>query len=455
MNSLYAKLLKGIITFFFVLWIIVVLLTRGEISHEIEEVFDSQLSQEAGILFDSIIHTIQSDQLVNKVLEKTDQGHKYESKISFQIWQDNLLLFRSYNAPIEKLSSITGYIDKQIAQQKWRVFSTRKELNSIVYTVITAEESYIRDELLNEILIRTITPLLLALPVLIFLLHFAIKKGLAPLQEIAKRVENRKASDFSPIDIEKIPNEIKTLITSLNHLMHRQSEDFEKEKRFTMNAAHELRTPIAAIQVQAQVAKKSIDQREKLLKSVDNILQGTTKSTHLINQLLTLARLDPETIKQNFSNTNILNTLQKTISELVVPALDKNIELVFDSIPDQGCDVPHYIEGINILISNLIQNAIRYTPENGNIQIKLNCQQEYYEIIIADSGPGILAEEIDKVMERYYRAKNQSHEGCGLGLSIVKQIVDIHQGQIKLKNNNGLTVQIIFPNKTNNKPGVM
>lgn len=461
MTSLYAKLLKGIISFFLSLWLIVVILTRFEVSHEIEELFDAQLSQEAGIIFDSIIETVQHNQLNHKVLEKRLIGHEYENKISFQLWskdgQNDELIFRSHNAPSVKLSDRLGYIDKELNEHKWRVYTTVKTIDNIKYTIISAEDYDIRNELINEILIQSIFPLILSLPVLIFLLHIAIKKGLTPLNEIALKLEKRKATDLSTVDTDNIPLEIKTLITSLNRLMYRLGDAFEKEKRFTTNAAHELRTPITGIQIQAQLAKEFKTNEQKLDQALDNILTGTNKSSYLINQMLTIARLDADSIKEKFVESSIILTVREAVLSWSDICLEKNIKLTFNAEPEQDFIVSHYPDGINLIVNNLLQNSLRYSPQNGIIIVKISKYADYLNLSVLDNGPGIDEEKLDKVLEKYYRDENQPSDGCGLGLAIVKEMVNIHEGSIELKNTlntspnntfnkkNGLLVQIKFP----------
>jgi len=445
MNSVYSKILKSILLVFIMGWLIVVILTRSETAHEIEELFDAQLSQDAGIIFDTSINAIQQNILLSKVLPKTHFGHKYENKISFQIWNGDEMLFRSRNAPNTKFSSRNGYTDVTYKQKKWRVFATLKNFGLVNYTIITAEEHEIRNELLNEILLRSIAPLIVALPFLIFFLHLAIKSGLSPIQEVASKVESKNTMDFSPVQVDRVPKEIQVVIVALNKLLKRLKVSFDKERRFTMNAAHELRTPIAALQVQAQVAKGSIDNKVQLTNAIEKILIGTQKSAHLIGQMLTLARLEPEAIKNKFIKTDIIYMIKESIAENVILALDKEIEVEFECEPESGCVLLHYPQGIGIMINNLLQNAIRYTPQQGNIIISVLCEEKSCTIKVKDNGTGISVEDMDKVMERYYRANQSDNGGCGLGFSIIKQIVEIHDGNIDLESNNGLTVTISLP----------
>lgn len=430
------------ITIFSLAWLMIVILTQSETAHEIEELFDAQLAQEAGIVFDISTTAIEKGILLNDILNKTSSGHRYENKISFQILQGKQLLFRSHNAPVKQLSVTLGYSDQIYHQEKWRIFVTKERFNSKVYTVITAEEYAIRNELVNDIVLQSILPVLFALPLLVFLLHFAIKKGLMPLQAIAVSVEQKGAMDFSPIKTKNVPDEISTVIDALNKLIGRLKIAFDKERRFTTNAAHELRTPIAAIQLQAQVAKRSFKNKQQLMTSLDNIIFGTQRSSHLVEQMLTLARLEPEAITDKFCKENIINSIQESISESIHSAIKKEIEIVLTARPETGCIVSHYQQGIVIMLNNLLQNAIRYTPAKGIINIELDCDEDSYSIIISDNGPGIAEEELDKVLERYYRGSEQKENGCGLGFSVVQQIVDIHHASMRLTNNNGLVVTI-------------
>ncbi len=418
---------------------------RAETAHEIEELFDAQLAQEAAIIFDTSIVAITQQILQTPILQKTVSGHAYERKISFQIWHDETLLFRSYNAPTEKLSQHDGYSDKTYQQKKWRVFATHETYNKQYYLIIAAEQYSIRNELIHDILLRATRPLLVALPILILLLHFSIKKGLKPLQNIACAVSQKDTMDFSPFSHHYVPKEIELLISALNTLLERLKIAFDKEKRFTNNAAHELRTPITAIQVQAQVAKRSIEHPQQLITALDNIIIATQRSTHLVEKMLTLARLEPEILKKQFVQDNIIDAIRQSITDAVPLALKKEIEITLTAIPEEGCECFHYPQGIIIMLNNLLQNALHYTPKKGQIHVSLACQSQYCMITVADTGIGIANDELDKVMDRYYRASDNKVKGCGLGLSIVKQIIDLHQGSIQLSNQEGLVVAITLP----------
>lgn len=444
-RSLYAKLLKGVIGISLLSWLAVIILSRAETAHEVEELFDAQLAQQAGIIFEVSKKALEQQILLNTILQKTTYGHKYEYKISFQIWQNNQLLFQTQNSPLTQLSYQTGYSDQYFNDEKWRVFTTHEKIGSSRYTIIAATEYDIRDELIEDLVYEATSPLLIGFPILILLMHLAIKKGLKPLQHIAHLVAEKDTMDFSPLHLNETPKELQAIIASLNKLMQRLKIAFDKERRFTMHAAHELRTPIAALQIQAQVAKHSIDNPEQLNTALDNILKGTKKSTHLVSQMLTLARLEPEAIKGRFALENLTNTIRDCISEQVPFALEKQIEMSFSPPNDETKQCYIDSQGISIMMNNLIQNAIRYTPKQGTIHIALKYEQEHTTIYVRDSGPGIEKSEIPKVMERYYRISQQNQLGCGLGLSIVKQIVDIHSGNIQLSNDDGLVVCITLP----------
>ncbi len=418
-----------------------------EASHEIEELFDAQLSQDSKFILGIAVQAFNKGIVLDsrEIISSVQPNHEYEKKISFQIWYRDRLLVKSDFAPDTRMSLHEGYSDQIINGIKWRTFKTSLTFKNKTYHIIVAESYAIRNELLTEIVINLLIPFVLVLPVFLILLHYVIIQGLTPLYKLARTVENKQVNDFSPIADEAVPQEILSVIHSLNNLLEKQESAFSRERRFTNNAAHELRSPIAAIQVQAQVAINSFDKPQQLKNALDNILKGTERSTRLVQQMLTLARLEPEAIQNKFGTFNLDDLIQNTLADMAHLALQKEMELSFEHAESRDYHCYGYADGIQIMLRNIIENAIRYTPQGGSIKISLKVQDNDFVIVVKDSGPGIHADDLDKVMERYYRATDQNDQGCGLGMSIVKHIVELHQGSIILENDNGLRVTICLP----------
>jgi len=233
--------------------------------------------------------------------------------------------------------------------------------------------------------------------------------------------------------------------------LQRLKETLAREKRITSDAAHELRTPLAAIRLHTELARdaKNIEQQNE---SLDQVIHGVDRTTHLVEQLLSLARLEPELLSRDFTGVD-LNTLIIEESALLSPlAIDKNIDISYSSTSSESDE--NVIRGneaaLRLLIRNLLSNAISYTPEHGDVNIKLLKQDDKIIFIVEDNGPGILKQDRERVMERFYRAENHQVVGCGIGLSIVDRVVNIHQGKLELQQadlSSGLKVVVYFNRK--------
>lgn len=441
--SIRKQLLFNLLTLFLLSWLAVAGYTYYEATHEIEEVFDAQLAQTAGMIAELSLNKIEKKETDGTTLTKAIYGHKYERKVSFQIWKADKLLLHSQSAPHERLSSQLGFSDRPIAQTTWRVFSMQQSRHG--YAVYAAEDYEVRDEMIADITRGALLPLAWALPLLGILIWLGIGRGLLPLKQVAQEVTQRNPQQLKPIDNHGIPSEIAPLTTSLNDLLKRLQQAFEMEKRFTADASHELRTPLSGIRTQAQVALRATNpaEREKALK---NILKGVDHSSHLVEQMLTLARLDPEALSTDFRPVDLTTLAEEVIADLVPLATTRDIELSLAS-NRPSCCINGHEPGLAIMLRNLTDNAIRYSPTGGNVTVSLYQQDGHCCLDITDSGPGIPEDERERVFDRFYRREGRTDYGCGLGLSIVQRIVTQHQATISLTNateGSGLRVGIRF-----------
>lgn len=446
MSSIRKRLLFNLLTLFLISWLAVAGFTYYEAAHEIEELFDAQLAQTTGMIAELALNKIEKKEMDSTALTKAVYGHKYERKVSFQIWENDKLLLHSQSAPHNKLSSHLGFSDKRINGTTWRVFGMQHKLSN--YTIFAAEDYEVRDEMITFVAQGVSIPLLWAIPLLGALIWLGIGQGLGPLQRVALEVAQKNPQQLKPIESTNVPDEIIPLTTSLNDLLHRLHQAFELEKRFTADASHELRTPLAAIRTQTQVALRSTDPTERE-KALLNIIQGVDRSSHLVDQMLTLARLEPEALDKNFTAVDMLVLSENVIADLVPLATEQQVELSLTdktSTSDQR-SIRGYQPGLAILLRNLIDNAIRYTPSGGHVELTLSAEKNTCCLRIADSGPGIPKDERERIFDRFYRQENHDNYGCGLGLSIVQHIAGLHHAEITLAdgpNEKGLSVTIRF-----------
>lgn len=371
----------------------------------------------------------------------------YLDKFNFQVWTNGgTLLLHSSTAPkIPLTSEIDGFSDKKIADQNWRVFTTYNDKAGV--RTVLAERYDTRNELGHRIAQDDLYIMLLTFPLSGLLIWIIIGRGLDSLDKVAEEVANRAPSHLEPVDLQEIPEEIKPVIDELNKLFFRLKEGFEREKRFAADAAHELRTPLAALKTQAQVALNTNNIDEKNL-ALHKLIASVNRSTHIVQQLLTMSRLVPEAAHIIGKDDVNLSRLTREILAMLAPsALEKKIDLEFES-KEEHLTIYGNLTALGILIRNLVDNSIRYCNENGHIVVRLSKQKNEVMLEVCDNGPGIPAELRARVFERFFRVLGNKSPGSGLGLAIVQQICELHNGRVVLdspKKGTGLIVRVFFP----------
>ena len=446
MTSIRKRLLLNLVLLFTTAWMGLAAATYFEARHEIEELFDAQLAQAAGVVTELVLANLDSSAGASTRLAREVYGHHYERKISFQIWEGDQLLVRSKSAPTARLSPSMGFTDERIGNERWRVFAMHSEDRR--HEVYVAEGYAVRDELVNDITHNALYPLLVALPVVALLIWYSIGRGLAPLQRLATEVSRRTPQQLKPIEASAAPDEVQPLTDSLNSLLLRLQDAFARETRFTADAAHELRTPLASIKAQAQVALRAVDDDERRA-SLHKIVEGVDHSSHLLEQMLTLARLEPEAYRKELEPVDLAPIAEAVVGELAPYALDKGVTIGLDArcTPAAPCVVRGYATALGILLRNLIDNAVRYSPAGSEVEVILEATPADVELIVRDTGPGIPEHLRERVFDPFFRQRNDDR-GCGLGLSIVQRIARLHNGDVQLQNmpeGGGLRVSVRLP----------
>lgn len=371
----------------------------------------------------------------------------YLERFNFQVWADDgKLLLHSPNAPSKPLNnSITGFTDNVIDKLKWRVFSSYNP-NAGVRTVV-AERYDTRNDLGQRIAQDDIYIMLLTFPLSALLIWLIIGRGLKSLNQVAQEVANRAPSHLEEVNITDVPTEMQPLVDELNKLFFRLKEGFEREKRFTADAAHELRTPLAALKTQAQVALNSNNIEDKNI-ALRKLIASVNRSTHIVQQLLIMNKLVPESASINdLDEVHLARVTREILAMLAPSAIEKHIELEFDS-EDAVSTFLGNSTAIGILIRNLVDNAIRYCDSGGHIAVRVYQQQQEVILEVCDNGPGIPAELQSRVFERFFRVVGHKGPGSGLGLAIVQQICALHNARVVLGTPNsgtGLIVKVFFP----------
>lgn len=387
------------------------------------------------------------DNFYQKRFLNDEPPENYMDKFNFQVWTNGgKLLLHSSTAPkIPLASEVDGFSDKRIADQDWRVFTTYNAKAGV--RTVLAERYDTRNELGHRIAQDDLYIMLLTFPLSGLLIWIIIGRGLDSLDKVAEEVANRAPSHLEPVDLQEVPEEIKPVIDELNKLFFRLKEGFEREKRFAADAAHELRTPLAALKTQAQVALHTNNIEEKN-QALQKLIASVNRSTHVVQQLLTMSRLVPEAAHMDGQDeVNLSRLARETLAMLAVSAVEKQIDLEFETSAE-SLTIHGNSTAIGILIRNLVDNAIRYCNENGRIIVRLSQQKNEAMLEVCDNGPGIPAELRARVFERFFRILGNKSPGSGLGLGIVQQICQLHNGRVELDAptiGTGLIVRVFLP----------
>ena len=299
-----------------------------------------------------------------------------------------------------------------------------------------------REEVAGEIAGQLLKPMLFALPALALLLAIAIGLALAPLRQLAREVAERAPDRLDPLPIETLPAEVEPLVAKLNTLFADIMRALENERRFTADAAHELRTPLAALKAQAQVALASVDAGERQ-HALNQILAGCDRATHLVAQLLTLARLDAAA-PHPMQNVALRPIAEDVLAMSAGEAIERHCELV---LADGDARVRGDAALLQAMLRNLADNALRHAGAK-QIEISILRQGKQVILTVSDDGKGIPATELDAVQQRFRRGASADSSGSGLGLSIVKRIVDLHGGSLDIstpKSGGGVSLRVTLP----------
>jgi len=436
--SIKRRLLIGLLSATALAWLATLALSYQDARHELDELLDAHLAQSASLLIAQIGH--EADDIDS---EHAPQLHRYSRNVAFQVWyRGRELLLHSTGAPNVPLSSQRdGFSDSIIDARQWRVFSATDASGR--YLIQVGERREVRDELAETIAESLLFPAMIALPVLGVLIWFGVARGLRPLNTLSDEVSHRQPENLSPLETNAVPTEILPLVQDLNRLFERVSTSLAKEREFTADAAHELRTPLAAIKTQAQVARAA-DSRDARQQALTHVIEGCDRAARLVEQLLTLARLEPEHFRAN-EQCGLYQVARGVIAELAPAAVDRNIDVQLMA-GDEA-----YVDGVPILIGimmrNLIDNAIRYSPAGSEVQVSIAPTAAGIEFSVSDQGPGVPSEAYARIWDRFYRVLGTGETGSGLGLSIVKRVADLHGAATEIQpgaGGKGLRLSVIF-----------
>lgn len=365
--------------------------------------------------------------------------------VHFQIWNDkNELILRSYNFPeFESPPLALGFEQIEHDNLAWQSLTIRTKKN---FTIQVMQLNSFRVMVERQLTNDSILVLLVMYPALGIMIWIIVGRGMSPINKVTNNVKKRRPHQLSPIRIKTLPNEIQPLIHALNDLFKNLNDTLLREKRFAANAAHELKTPMAALKARVQLAQKQ--KGADLDKSLTNLIEIVDRCTHIINQLLVLSRMISDNSLSKPNTVNLIDSCYDVINELEFAANNKKIKLDFnfDEKSHQYKVLSNH-SYIHILIRNIIDNAIRYSGEKTTVEINMYKKDHKIVLDIQDQGPGLSNEMKKRIFERFFRVLGTKEQGSGLGLSIVKEIVLINQAKISILDNTsgqGLLIRVIF-----------
>lgn len=470
-------LLLGLVSLLY--WAVVATLTTRDNIDRLNELYDVHLARTAKAflqLIDPDPESVQTAALVLKPTEidqllngtpasmepagdthlpftsvNSDDNHaatqrlQYGSHLHYQLWRESgELIAMSNDAPRQLLTRQLGYSNSVDAQgQAWRHYSFHDATHQA--RVVVSEPSAFRQTLVRHILLDATLPLLTGLPILLGLLWLSIRRGLRPLDDLRAEIARRQSDNLALLPVEHTPTEAKPIVLALNGLLQRLAHTLEQERRFTDDAAHQLRTPLAAIQAQLYAVRHLQDAPQRA-QATERLQASVARAIRLVNQMLALARLDPEQPPPDFSEVHLEEIAEAVCADLATAALGRDQTLELSAQPGLPA-LQGNADMLSMLLTNLVDNAVHYTPKGGQIRVQLQHDGAVVTLTVSDDGPGIAPQERAHVLERFYRVAAQSEPGTGLGLAICQRIAELHHTQLVLGpglHGQGLSVQVRF-----------
>jgi two-component system sensor histidine kinase QseC len=438
-GSVRGRLIAILVAGLALVWIAAAVATVIKADHEVEEIFDAQLAQKASLLALRL-----GDDVDEIDTEHAPTLHKYAKRLSFQVWERGTkLMLHSADSPDTRFSPHdSGYTTVSIDGHDWRVFSLWDAKRGYLVQVRDAIEE--RRDVIVEITAALAWPLGVALPLLALLVWFAVGRAFAPLARVTDEISRRDPKYLAPLEGE-VPSEIAPLVARLNALLARVQSSLDGERRFTSDAAHELRTPLAALRAQLQVAQGATGAAERE-HAVAGALAAGDRATRVVEQLLTLARLEHNAWQEVAQPFDLHRVAAEAIGVHEAQAHARRVELSLEGEP--GTMAAGHAGLAAIALGNLVDNAIRYSPPDTAVTVRVAREGGRAVARVRDDGPGIPVGKRDEVLRRFTRLEGSAEGGSGLGLSIVARIADLHGEPLALGDGpagRGLEATLRFP----------
>ena len=456
MNSIRGRILALVLALFACSAVLIVAISVRNAAHEVEELFDARLAQGARMLLglwtalgEARDGGAQIDAALAEALRHSGgisgadegDGHPYEGKLAFQVWQGGVLVLRTGSAPAQALSTVAaGFADERVGEHDWRVFVLHDGGREV--RIMVGERDDVRGELVTDIAWQTILPDLVGVPVLALMIWLAIGWGLRPLERMARQIRARGAHSLQPLALSALPEELAPMQQALNSLLGEVARLLASEQRFIADAAHELRTPLAVLRIHAHNALEAADEGERRAALVE-LRAGIERVAHLASQLLTLARLDAAVGGEVRQPVDLRAECRRELATLAPLAAAAGRELSLTAVEAGTWSVALEPGALGMLLHNLVGNALRHA--DGSVDVVLEEVAGGFAVRVRDHGRGLPEAQRNALTERFQRSGPAA--GTGLGLSIVRRVAERHGGRLSLADTpgGGLTAEVFLP----------
>ncbi len=448
MNSIRSRLTGILIGVTCVVWLFAVVWIHISTQSQLEKVLDARLMEAA-----RMVNSLLTEHRV-EVGPEGDGGQLslkpmpdfplYDRQLFCQIWAlDGKLVGRSESAPGVRLTNVAnGFSDTEVAGDRWRVFAV--ENTQLGLRVMVGDSLSVRERLVQNVVTGLVLPALLMLPVLALMIWLCVRRGLDPLSRLASVLAKRQAQDLRPLPEQNLPKEIAPAVTALNGLFHRVEEARERERNFAIFAAHELKTPLAGLKTQAQIAEGAQDDKMRA-NAVRQIAAGVDRTSRLVSQLLDLAALETSDEMETATHEPACQLLVAVSTDMRMLSAQRGVAIELPkAMPLVNLPSPHLF---TLAARNLIENAVNHSPRDGTVRCRIEAEAGRIRLVVEDDGPGIPESEMPHVTERFFRGSHRNETGSGLGLAIVKMATERMGGELTLRNRpqSGLSASIIVP----------
>jgi two-component system OmpR family sensor kinase len=415
--------------------------------HDADQIFDYHMQQMALSLRSSTPISSANAQADNATNQSAPiEPEPGSDELVVQVWSpDGVRMFRSVSRASLPQRAVLGFSNVKSNGTTYRVFSVQSNNQ----TLQVAQDMAVRRNMAGNLALRTLAPIAVMVPMLMLVVWWVVSESLTPVARVRKQVASRQADDLSPVSEAGLPDEVRPLVHELNLLFGRVRTAFDAQQNFVADAAHELRTPLAALKLQALSLERA-DTEEARKVAVGRVTAGVERATRLVEQLLVLARQEAGASEgAKPAPVDLADLARRTVGEMVGVAQAKGVDLGVGHVEHvEKARVLGQGGALAILMRNLVDNAVKYTPAGGTVDVAVRHEDGAAVLTVEDSGPGIPAEERERVFDRFYRIAGSEAAGSGLGLAIIRAIAERHGAKLSLDASErlgGLLVRVTFP----------